>query len=111
MSSGAAGACRRADVPPQRPVNRRIERTGEEAVRVERAVTTDLGPILRLRRAYEAWLAGRGTPQWLPGELPDGAGADQLERGEWYVARAETGGPVGALRVLEPTPTTWRRTG
>jgi len=62
-----------------------------------------------MRHAAEDWLAGRGIDQWRPREVPLGAVREQIDRGEFVVARYPSSGlVVAAMRLMWSDPAIWR---
>lgn len=79
---------------------------------VELASAADAATILALRHAAEDWLAARRIDQWPPREIPLSTVADQVDAGEFYIARRNPGGPiVGASRLIWADPAIWPEQG
>jgi len=71
-----------------------------------RAELADAEPVLALREAAAAWLAGRGIRQWEPGEVTLQQVRGQAGAGEWFVVRSGRS-VVGALRLLWDDEQAW----
>lgn len=69
----------------------------------------DAAVILHMRHVAEDWLAGRGIDQWRPREIPPATIREQIDRGEFVVARYASNGPVvAAMRLMWSDPAIWR---
>lgn len=73
-----------------------------------RAELADAEPLLALREAAAAWLAGRGIRQWEPGEVTLRQVRDEVVAGEWFLVRSGRS-VVGALRLLWEDEQVWGR--
>ncbi|MFF0304801.1 GNAT family N-acetyltransferase [Streptomyces sp. NPDC004562] len=70
-------------------------------LRFRRAGTTDLDTLVRLRDDAARWMLGRGiTGQWQPGQLGEDHFRRVMDRGEVWIAEAETGGRVAGAWEL-----------
>ncbi|MBB5956971.1 GNAT superfamily N-acetyltransferase [Saccharothrix tamanrassetensis] len=74
---------------------------------IEPATPADVPDVLRLRGDAEEWLALRNIDQWRPGWLSFSKVSEQIDDGQWYVAR--DGDAVrGAFRLLWSDEPVWR---
>ncbi|MBM7460610.1 GNAT family N-acetyltransferase [Rhodococcus coprophilus] len=69
----------------------------------------DAAVILQMRHAAEDWLAEKGIDQWRPREVPLATVREQIDRGEFVVARFPSSGVVAAaMRLMWSDPEIWR---
>jgi len=62
-----------------------------------------------MRHAAEDWLAKKGIDQWRPREVPLATVREQIDRGEFVVARYPSSGVVvAAMRLMWSDPAIWR---
>lgn len=83
--------------------------SGAALLEVFLTTNSDAAAIISLRHAAESWLATRGIEQWKPGGVPESVFQQQVDAGEFFVARVG-GRPeiVGTLRLVWSDPVIWR---
>ncbi|MFI5717160.1 GNAT family N-acetyltransferase [Nocardia sp. NPDC051750] len=73
------------------------------------AEACDSTEIIALRYAAEDWLAQRGIDQWAPRETPESVFRQQIDAGEFFVARlSDRPKIIGALRLIWRDPVIWQ---
>ncbi len=95
---------RRAGVRGPRPMSPTIFRVTPP---LEKARSSDVAELLRLRTEAEDWLASRAIDQWRRGQVTVRDFQRQVEAGEWHVERVSPG-LRGALRLLWSDPEVWQ---
>lgn len=78
-----------------------------EAAPMVAATAADAEDISRLRDRLAQWMVDNGIGQWVPGEYPPAVVAEESERGEWFVWRAEDGALTAVVRLVWRDPDFW----
>ncbi|WP_223885086.1 GNAT family N-acetyltransferase [Nocardia colli] len=71
------------------------------------ATLDDAEDIAKLRDRLAQWMVDRGIVQWVPGEYPAAAVAEEVARGEWFVWRDENDTLIAVVRLLWRDPEFW----
>ncbi|NVC25041.1 GNAT family N-acetyltransferase [Kocuria salina] len=74
---------------------------------VEQAVLEDATVVHELRRQIEDWLGEQGIEQWGHGHVSRQEITEQIQAGQWNLARDPAIGVAAAVRLLWADPEVW----